>query len=152
MDYQCEIVEQQAQQVLSVRTRTSVGQLPQEIGKVFGSIYQYLGEIGESPADVPFVAYYNMDMQDLDVEIGFPVEKKLEGKGEIQSSEIPEGKQASCLYVGPYNQMEPAYHALLDWMAENGYKPTGVAYEFYLNDPSQTPESELKTRIAFPLL
>ena len=152
MDYKCEIVEQQAQQTLSIRTRTSIGQLPQEIGKAFGSIFQYLGEIGEYPADVPFVAYYNMDMQDLDVEIGFPVAKTLQGKGEIQPSEIPGGKQASCLYVGPYNQIQQAYHALIDWMTENGYKPTGVAYEFYLNDPSQTPESELKTRVAFPIL
>ena len=36
-------------------------------------IAQYLAEQSEQPAGAPFVAYYNMDMQNLDVEIGFPV-------------------------------------------------------------------------------
>jgi effector-binding domain-containing protein len=36
-------------------------------------------------------------------------------------------------------------------MEENGYQPTGVAYEVYLNDPDETPPEELQTQIAFPL-
>jgi effector-binding domain-containing protein len=33
-----------------------------------------------------------------------------------------------------------------------GYTATGVAYEIYLNEPSDTPPEKLKTQIAFPLL
>lgn len=151
MEYQCELLEQSAQSVLSIRTRTAVGNLPQVLGKAYGAIMQYLSEVGKYPAGAPFTAYYNMDMQDLDVEIGFPVSAKLPGKNEIQPSEIPAGKQVSCLHIGPYSQVEPAYNALMQWTKENGYTPTGVAYEFYLNDPGETPENELQTRVMFPL-
>jgi hypothetical protein len=85
MTYICEFVKPPSQPTLSVRTRASVEVLPQVLGEVYESIVQYLGELGEQPAGPPFAGYFNMDMQNLDVEIGFPVLKKLPGKGEIQS-------------------------------------------------------------------
>jgi effector-binding domain-containing protein len=112
---------------------------------------QYLNEIGEKPFNVPFAAYYNFDMEDLDVEMGFPVPKPLAGKGEIKPGEIPAGKQASCFYRGPYSQMEPVYNAMMQWINENGHKPVGVSYEFYYNSPMDVPESELLTKIMFPV-
>lgn len=151
MDYKFELAEQQAQPVLSMRTRTAVGNLPQELGKAYGAIIEYLNEIGEKPLDAAFAAYYNMDMEDLDVEMGFPVAKPIAGKGDIKSGEIPAGKQVSCLYKGPYSQTEPVYKAMMQWMNENGHTPTGVAYEFYYNSPMEVPESELLTKIVFPL-
>lgn len=151
MNYQFELSEQPAQPVLSMRTRTAVGNLPQELGKAYCAISQYLNEMNEQPKEAAFAAYYNMDMQDLDVEMGFPVAKPLAGKGEIKSGEIPAGKQVSYLHKGPYNQMEPVYHAMMQWINENGYTPTGVAYEFYYNSPMEVPESELLTKIVFPL-
>ncbi|MFA7467598.1 MAG: GyrI-like domain-containing protein [Desulfotomaculaceae bacterium] len=109
-----------------MRTRAAVGNLPQVLGNAYGAIILYLNELGEQPSDAPFVAYYNMDMQALDLEIGF------------------------CF--GPYSQLEPAYHALMQWIGENEYTATGVEHDFYLNEPGKTPESELLTKIVFPLL
>lgn len=77
MDFQCEIREQVAQPTLSIRTRTPIGDLPRLLGESYDKIAGYLAELGEEPAGAPFAAYYNMDMQDLDVEIGFPVGKSL---------------------------------------------------------------------------
>ena len=151
MSYECEIKEQSDQPVLSIRTRTPVQDIPQVLGKAYGAIAQYLEELGEQPAGPPFAAYYNMDMQNLDIEIGFPVSVKLPGKGDIEASKIPSGKVATCLYTGPYSEIEPAYNAISQWIEGNGYKPTGVVYEMYLNDPAQTPPQELKTQILFPL-
>lgn len=151
MDYQFEVSEPQARPTLSIRTRTPVSKLPQELGQAYGAIYQYLVEIGEKPADAAYAAYYNLDMQDLDVEIGFLVAKPLPGRAEIQAGEIPGGKQVSVMYKGPYNKMEPVYQAMTAWMAEHDFIPTGVAYELYYNDPSQVPESELLTKIIFPV-
>ena len=152
MSYNFEVKEQAAQPVLSIRTRSSVENLPQIIGKSFGEIAGYImGELQEQFAGPPFTAYYNMDMQDLDVEIGFPVFKKLPDKGDIKASEIPAGKVATYLYTGPYSEMEPAYKALSEWIQQKGYEVTGVAYETYLNDPAQTPPEQLQTQIAFPL-
>ena len=151
MSYQCELKEWSAQPTLAVRTRTAVQDLSRVMGETYGAIAQYLGELGEYPAGPPFAAYHNMDMQDLDVEIGFPVARELPGRGDIQAGEIAGGKAATCLYTGPYEDIGQPYEALSQWMEENGYEPTGVAYEMYLNDPQETPPEELQTQIVFPL-
>ncbi|MGE5541601.1 MAG: GyrI-like domain-containing protein [Bacillota bacterium] len=151
MDYRFEIEETAAQPALCVRTVTPVGNLPQELGKAFHAVVSYLNEVGEEPVPAAFAGYHNMDMEHLDVEMGFPVRKALPGKGEIVSSEIPAGKKATCMYKGPYQEMKPVYDAMAKWMAENGHQPTGVVYEFYYNSPMEVPESELLTKIVFPL-
>ena len=79
MSYKCELNEQATQPALSIRTRTPVQDIPQVLGKAYGAIAQYLGELGEQPVGPPFAAYYNMDMQNLDIEIGFPAAVKNSG-------------------------------------------------------------------------
>jgi effector-binding domain-containing protein len=134
-----------------IRTRASVEDLGRVLGEAYGAIAQYMAEIGEQCVGPPFAAYYNEDMQDLDLEIGCPVARELPGRGEVQAGEIPAGRFATCLHVGPYSEIEPAYNALSQWMGENDHKPTGVAYEMYLNDPQETPPEELQTLVMFPL-
>lgn len=151
MNFQCEIKERDVQPTLSVRARTPIDGLPQLLGESYGKIAGYLAALGEQPAGAPFAAYYNMDMQDLDVEIGFPVSKPLAGKDIIQASEVPGGNLAFAMHVGRYSDIAPAYDALVQFVKEQGYKPTGVSYEFYLNDPETTPQEKLQTQIVFPL-
>jgi len=151
MDYECEIKEQISQSALTIRTRTPVEKLPQVLGEGYGTIAQYFGELKKQPLGPPFAIYYNMDMQDLDIEFGFPVEPGIEGKDNIQKSNSPGGKVATCLYTGPYKDIEPAYNCLMKWIKDHGHETTDIAYEVYLNDPSVTPSQELKTQIAFIL-
>ncbi len=151
MDYKCEIKELPAQPVLSIRAKSAVQELPQLLGASFGAIAQYLGGLGENPAGAPFVGYYNMDMQNLDIEIGFPVSRPLAGQGNIQPSQVFGGKVATCLYVGPYSDVGPAYEALTQFVKDKGFEASGVAYEFYLNDPQTVQPSALQTQIYFTL-
>ena len=102
MDYNFELSEKPAQPTLSIRTRTRLADLPQVIGEAYGAIIEYLNEIKEAPAGAPFTAYYNLDMEDLDVEMGFPVAKQLAGKDRIKPGAIPAGKQLAYLYKGSY--------------------------------------------------
>jgi len=51
-----ELVEQKAQPILSIRTRTSIDKLPDVIGSSYHKIAAYMEELGEKPADVPFTA------------------------------------------------------------------------------------------------
>lgn len=149
MSYSCEVKEQPTQKTLSIRTRAAVQDLPRLLEAGYGAIVQYLNKLGEQPIGPPFAAYYNMDMDNLDVEFGFPVARQLPGQDEIKPGEIPGGKVATCLYTGPYDKIEPAYNALMKWMEDNGYQGAGVAYELYLNDPRETPPPQ--TQIILPL-
>ncbi len=151
MSYPIEILERPRQATASIRTRASVSDLPVLMGQTFDKLVQYLGRIGMQPAGPPYSAYYNMDMQDLDVEIGFPVSKVVHGEGDIQANEIPGGKYVSCLYTGPYEEFELPYNELKEWLEEKSQQGTGVSYEFYLNDPANTPPDKLQTQILFPL-
>ena len=151
MQYKFEFLEKQAQPVLSIRTRSSVGNLQKVLGDAYDKLMQYMEDVKETPTDAPFVAYYNMDMEDLDIEVGFPVSRPIQGNGDVNQSEIPAGRQVSCVHIGPYSQSEPAYNALIQWITENGHEAVGTAYEFYLNDPMETPEDQLATRIMYPL-
>ncbi len=119
MTYHCKVKEQPTQQMLSIRTRVAVRDLPQVFGEGYGKIAQYLGELDEPPIGPPFAAYYNMDMENLDVELGFPVARTLPGREEIKSGEIVAGQVATCLHTGPYSGIEPAYTTLMEWMADN---------------------------------
>ncbi|MGB3907484.1 MAG: GyrI-like domain-containing protein [Methanomethylovorans sp.] len=140
-----------AQPVLSIRMRVSVQELPFVIGESYTKIMHYMDKIGQQVAGAPFVAYYNIDMEDLDIEIGFPVAGPLEGTGEIQSSEIPAGTYVSMVYKGAYSGMEKPYAYMAEWIKKSGYKSKGVTYEYYYNSPQEVPESELITRIVQPV-
>ena len=150
MDLNIELNEQAAQPVLSIRARTTLDGLPLLIGGSYREIAEYLAELGEQPAHAPYTAYYNLDMQDLDVEMGFPVAKPLPGKGAIMAGEIPlAGTCPAC--KGPYAQMEPVYNEMNKWMQKNNLEPVGIAYEYYYNGPQDVPEIELLTRISMPV-
>jgi effector-binding domain-containing protein len=148
---ECKAVDLPAQKTVTIRTRTPVRLMPDVLGKGFQEIAQYLNESDQEPAGPPFVAFFNTNMDDLEIEMGYPINKDVEPKGVMEVREIPEGKYATCVYTGPYNQMEPAYKALKNWVEENNYEPAGVVYEHYLNNPQETAEQDLQTQIAFAL-
>jgi len=75
--------EQKKQPVLSIRLRTAMENMPKVIGEGYGAIMMYINELGEQPVNAPYTAYYNLDMQDMDVEMGFPVARVLAGKGDM---------------------------------------------------------------------
>lgn len=151
MLYQCQLIDRSAQPVASVRTHAPMENISQVLGQAYGAVAQYLGQIGQHPIGEPFTAYYNKDMTNLDLEIGFPVAKAIPGKDSVQPGEIPGGKVVTCMHIGPYDKIAAAYEAMDKWMKDNHVEPSGVCYEFYLNDPQQTPPEALETRIMFPL-
>ena len=149
MSFVIEMVETQEQPTLALKTVTPVSELPKILGKAFMDIVTHIIELGEQPVGPAFAGYFNMDMERLELEIGFPVSKPLPGKGDILAGNIPAGKQVSCIYKGPYMEMRPAYEEIEKWIKDNGYKPLGPVYEHYYNSPEEVPESELLTKIVF---
>jgi len=148
--YPCEIKEWPARAALSIRFRAAAQELPGHFGRVYGAILQYLRELGELHTGAAFAAYHNLDMQNMDVEAGFPESKLLHDGGEICAAKIPGGMVANCHYTGPYENLGPAYEELRQFAMEKGYAPGSVCYEWYLNGP-EVPPQDLKTDIVFPV-
>lgn len=151
MSYSCELSSIEAHPALTIRSRGTVDDLPDIFESSFASLVAYLEELGEDIAGPPFAIYYNLEMEELDVEMGLPVARALPGKGDITSIQIAAESAASTIHTGPYEEIESAYLALAEWMNQNGHEPAGASYEFYLNDPGTTDPEELQTVIFMPL-
>ena len=151
MGYIIQIAETENQPVLSVRTKTSVENLPNIVGEVFGSIAGYIAANGDEPFGPAFIAYYNLDVENLEVEIGFPVAREMEGKAEIKRGYIPAGKKAIGFHKGSYRELSSLYDRMTSWLKERGLTPAGIVYEYYYNSPGEIPESELLTKVEFLL-
>ena len=148
----CEVKTCEGRRCVSRRLRTPVSELPQRFQEVLESIFgeaipKSCGAI--TPTGVPFAVYRNMDMNDLDVEIGVPAEGACALLGFLEWSETPSGTFAACIHHGPYDQMESTYQKLMQWVAEQ-HQTLGesiLTMEIYHSDPDRTPLAELETEI-----
>lgn len=145
-----ELLKTPPQPVLSIRTRSPVDKLPMIISQGYGKIAAYLTQLGEYPSSMPFVAYHNMDMADLSIELGFPIAAPLPDSDDIRFTLFPGGLRVFCMYQGAYSDLEPVYVELTEWIAAKGFTPVGPSYEYYYNGPD-CPESQLLTQIVMPV-
>lgn len=146
-----DIVELKERDTLSVRYRTPVSKLPESMGPVYGEIAACAAAQGAAFAGPPFALYYNMDMDDLDVEIGFPVARPAKAAGRVKPGRLPGGRTASAVHVGAYGSIGATYEKLTAFVGEKGLTPEEFMYEEYLNDPLEVPPEQLVTAIYFPL-
>lgn len=147
MSIKCELAVLRSHPSVSIRLRTTAEELPEVFAKGFTLIAGYIEKCNTEPAGDPFAIYYNLDIRDLDVEFGFPISVSLSGTDNIQTSQTPSGKSVTCLHIGPYNDIEPSYRALTEWVKNNGYEAAGISYEVYLNDPVNTEPEKMNTQI-----
>ena len=146
-----EIKAKQEQRTASIRLRTPVVKLKEEMGKAYGEIAMLLGKQRTGPAGLPFAIYHNMDMNDLDVEIGFPVVQPIRAEGRMKPGALPSGRTAVAVHKGPYDKSEPTYNALMAFIQQSKAEARGLCYEVYLNEPDTTKPEDLLTEINFPL-
>ncbi len=146
-----EIVELKERKTLAVRFRTPAKELPTRMGPIYAEIAGYMAKMGIPFAGAPFAMYYNMDMNDLDVEIGFPVAKAAPEEGRVKAGTLPGGKLATAKHVGSYGTIEATYNKLMAFVGQQGLKTEAFMYEEYLNSPEDTPPDKLETNIYFPL-
>ena len=115
-----EIRETKEQKTLAIRQFTPVEKLSEAMGASYGAIAQYIGVNGASFAGPPYCMYYNMDMSNLDVEIGFPVQGEIEGNGKIKVCSVPGGPAATAIHNGPYDTIGTTYEKLTGFVKEKG--------------------------------
>jgi len=151
MAHECERIELETQPTLVVSRRASIERLPEVLGPAWGVVMACAARSGAEPVGAPFAAFHNMDMHDLDVEIGSVFERAVAGAGDVEPGEIPAGTAVQCVHVGPFDQLGAAYAAMRAWMAEHGLEHAGPAFEHYLDDPSDTPIERVRTLIVIPV-
>lgn len=144
------LYEQAEQYVLSVRTTINFNDYPKTAEQTYSKIMEYATQNNLLLSDGPFVCYHNADLENLDVEMGFPVSKLMPGNGEIIGHVIPSQKVVSGIFLGAYEESDSLMMKMMEWIAEHGYTQQGKIYNYYLNDEDR-PASELLTRISIPV-
>lgn len=152
MSYDVKIKEVEAQPVLAIRTRTTLAELPSLMGQRLGALFGYLGPMGVRPVGPPFSIYHDPEFKedDLDWEVGLPVERKVTGDASMIGRELPGGKVAFTMHAGPYDEIGPAYQALMTWVRERGHETLGPPREIYLVGPGEGRDpTEYRTEIVW---
>jgi effector-binding domain-containing protein len=119
-------------------------------GYSFDKVLKYLDSLNELPGGAPIVCFHNMGLENLDVEIGFPVAKPLSGKDDIAANTLPSQKIVSAIDLGPYEKQDPTLEEIFAWIQSNGYEMKGEIYYQYLNDTERS-ENELITKMILPI-
>ncbi|MCE1246826.1 MAG: GyrI-like domain-containing protein [Firmicutes bacterium] len=145
------IREVEETKVLQISTVVPMAKLPEALGEIYNKVLQYLDEIGKEPAGPAFAAYYNQDMDALEVDAGFVVAEDIPETETIKMGAIEACKAASYIHTGPYTELEEAYGKLMKWAEDQGVELEGAGYELYFNSPAEVPPDQLKTEILFPI-
>ncbi len=140
------LIEQAERHVLSVRQTIHFDDFSAVAGVAYQTIGKYAKEGGILFSGCPFVCYHNADLEQLDVELGFPVATPIKGQGAITGYTIPIQKAVSGIFLGPYTKTDPLMMDIFAWIAQTGYEPRGEIYHYYLNDETR-PTTELLTQI-----
>ncbi len=144
--------EIEAQPILGVRASATLDKVGEVMGPLFGELYGYIQQSGQTPAGMPFAIYHSMDGNAVDLECGMPVAAPMEGTGRIKAGELPGGAVATVTHMGPYDTLPQTWSALTEWMAEKGLQPAGAPWEVYVTDPvTETDQSKWRTDIFFPV-
>jgi effector-binding domain-containing protein len=151
--YDVRVKEIPAQQVAALRAHTSMITIGEDVERGTAQVLAALERAGTRLAAPIFMVFHGPidDVTGGEIEICAPVAAPFAGIGEVYGTFVSGGWVAATVHEGSYDEVSPAYAAILTWMDEEGLQPTGEPREYYLNDPGSTKPEDLLTEIVFPV-
>jgi len=129
-----------------------------EIGKAFDRLFIRLGAINSADIGTRMIGIYYDDPgavpeDKLRARAGVIMDESRPIGPPLEVTEIQGGPHAILRHKGPYADMDAAYHWLYgEWLLKSGREAADAPiYEEYLNNPRDTPPTELLTHISLPL-
>lgn len=152
MEYICRLKTTTPQRLLAIRTLTSRTALGGTIASSLEAVWAYLNRQVSATVGPAIVVYHRCDEDMLDIDVGFPVAELIEGSDRVQPIDLPGGRAATLLHVGPYEALSEAHAALEAWMRTHGHSPAGPRFEVYWVDPGQAADpKDLRTEVVCPI-
>ena len=152
MGREVHVGRREATLVISKRFPVTVSTIGGVLGPSFGEVYGHLGARGIETQGPPFVIYHGIPQADepFDVEVCAPVAQAADAPAGWELQELPAGRFATLMHVGPYDSIRSAYEELTTWIGAHELAVAGPPREVYLSEPS-TPPAETRTIIEFPV-
>src|SRR5512133_3818880 len=137
------IYEQTEQHVLSIRKVINFSDFPDTAKQTYEQIEAYVKQKNLLVSDCPFVCYHNSDLENLDVEMGFPVAKPVSGSGEIAGHTFPIQKVVAGIFLGAFEETDPLMLEIFQWINAHGFEQQGAIFNYYLNDGDRPASEQL---------
>lgn len=120
------------------------GEMPMQelsawLPRTYQTVHSYLQRAGVTPAGPPFARFTFLD-DAVAVEAGFPVPAEVPGDPPVEPSALPDGPAAVTTHIGRYEDLDQAYRATRDWIADHGCQPAGPHWEVYYSNPTVQPD------------
>ena len=139
-------------QVAYIRYKGPFEEIPVLLGEVVGFVMAKGLMIMGPPFGIYFNSPQEVPVEELQYEVGIPFKGQAEEEGRVKIKTEPEQLVIYLVYKGPYSEAGKAIGALGEFAYKNGYEITGPPMETYISDPNETPEDELLTEMAFPVV
>jgi effector-binding domain-containing protein len=135
-----------------IRVSTTVDGLKTEIGDALHEIELLTRRAGVGVSGPPFVRYLDWTDRHLVAEIGMPVARPMPAAGRVEPSELPGGRVASVIHLGPYETIATTYQLMTARLEELGLRATGPMWEIYWTDPDRFVQPETwRTEVVYPV-
>ena len=148
-----EVHELHPREVAIVRVEVPMAELPNTMGEAMCEVEAQMKEAGVEVAGPPFARYLELAPDRIVAEIGFPVWRPAPHVGRVFPGQLPGGRVATILHLGPYAGLAETYAKLERWLTESGATAAGPMWEGYWSDPTAEPDpATWRTMIHVPLV
>ncbi len=113
-------------------------------------IEAYLASHDVLTSSAPLTYFHNMDLEKLDVEVGYHIAQELPDDGDITCQCCPSRKVVMAIDMGPYEKQDPTLMDLFGYIETQKLTMQGPICYYYLNEPNR-PESEYLTQMMIPV-
>jgi effector-binding domain-containing protein len=150
--YDIKETEVKEQIICAYHRLTTPQTISADIGKSFGIIGEFTKKNKLTQAGPVLTIYHSYAPDKIDMECGVPVNKRVNGVGEVECYPMPATNTAMLNYYGAYDKMEGAHGAIKKWIKDNNKKMKGDPWEVYVTDPmNEKDTAKWLTEIYYPI-
>jgi effector-binding domain-containing protein len=133
-----------------MRDELPVARLGPWLATCYRTVSAYLQDQGMVAVGPPFARFTFLG-ETAAVEAGFPVDREIDGNGQVEPSALPGGPVAMTTHLGRYEDLEEAYNSIREWIDDRGYAAAGPHWEVYFSDPAaESDPTHWRTDVVAP--
>lgn len=151
MAYTFKTTRLKPQATATIRVTSEPSRIGEAFGEVLPEVASHLQRAGASPAGPAFARFFDYTEEAADFEAGFPVSEPVAGEGRVEAGELPGGRAAVTIHLGPYEGLQAAHEAMGEWVLANDHDPAGPVWEVYMVGPAEEDPSKWRTELVWPL-
>jgi AraC family transcriptional regulator len=139
------------QPILYTSLKAARHELSRAIAEGVGKVFMHAQTAGVALEGHPFTRYTSSGPGLLAIDVGFQLAAPAPGEGAVEAGALEGGPAVVAVHGGPYEQLAETYAAIERWMEENGLRPAGAPWEWYVTDPAEHPDpANWRTEIYWP--